>query len=108
MPDLISAAECDPEVALETLRRLARFGFGDAEFELVHHWGADAKLNVFTNHCVKLIQRKQRFRANDNNHFLHLRLTLVLDRCGGFTARIRDWKPLAEEALKRYPPIDKK
>jgi hypothetical protein len=81
MPKPTSQAENDPKSALGTLRELASYGFGDAEFELAHHWHAKGKLIRFKNYCEELIQRKGLFRPDDNNHLLHLRLLYVLESC---------------------------
>ena len=50
----IIQSEVDPKCALETLCELLPYGFGDAEFERVHHWGARGKLNRFKNYCQGL------------------------------------------------------
>ena len=107
MPQLFSQAEVDPQNALETLCKLARYGFGDTEFELVHHWGAKGKLIGFRTHCQRLIDRKGQFRAGDNNHLLHLRLLRILKRCSGLPSGRKNFESLAEEALTAHPPIEK-
>lgn len=99
--------EIDPESAIETLRKLKSCDFGDAEFELVHHWRSKGKLNSFKNHCKKLIERKGLFRTDDNNHLLHLRLLYTLKRCNRLPPGKKNLRPLVEEALQAYSPIDK-
>jgi hypothetical protein len=100
-------AEVDPKSAFETLRKLAPHGFGDAEFELVHHWGAKGKLIRFKNHCEKLIESNGLFRSWDNNHLLHLRLFRILRLCIELPAGGKNFRSLAEEALAAHSPIDK-
>jgi hypothetical protein len=108
MPKLSHEPEVDPKVALETLCKLMPYGFGDAEFELVHHWGADGKLTHFKRHCERLIGRKATFRPDDNNHLLHLRLLLILKYCDEHPSGKKNFKQLAEQALNAHLPIEKK
>jgi hypothetical protein len=100
-------SEVDPHIALETLRKLAPYGFGDAEFELVHHWGAKGKLTSFERYCKWLIERRGLFRRGDNNHLLHLRLLSMLKRCNDYSPDRKDFKSLAAEAMKAHSPIEK-
>jgi hypothetical protein len=92
----VSQAEIDPQNALETLRELASYGFGDAEFELVHHWHTNGKLIRFKKYREGLIQRKGLFRRDDNNHLLNLRLLCVLKRCSEFPPGRKNFKSLAD------------
>ena len=107
MPKPFSPAEIDPKSALATLRELESFGFGDAEFELIHHWGARGTQDRFKNYCKRLIQCKCLFRRDDNNHLLHQRLLCVLKRCGELPPGRKDFESLAKEALKAHSPVAK-
>ncbi|MGD0910257.1 MAG: hypothetical protein ABR928_00085 [Terracidiphilus sp.] len=107
MPKHFSQAEVDSKGALETLCKLAPHGFGDAEFELVHHWRAKGKLTGFKNHCERLIKRKDLFRPGDNNHLLHLRLLSILQLCNRLPPGKKNFNSLAEEAMTAHPPIEK-
>ncbi len=100
-------SEVDPQIALETLRKLAPYGFGDEEFELIHHWGAKGKLAKFENHYKSLIERGYLFRVGDNNHLLHLRLLFSLKRCNELPTPGKDFKSFADEAVKAHRPIEK-
>lgn len=99
--------EVDPKTALETLCNLTPYGFGDAEFELVHHWGADGKLTAFKRHCNRLIQNKELFRPGDSNHLLHLRLLFILKYCDEHSSGTKDFRQRAEQALREHSPITK-
>jgi hypothetical protein len=108
MPKPFCQAEVDPKSALKTLHKLASYGFGDAEFALVHHWGAGGKLTVFKDYCERQIKREGLFRPGDNNHLLHLRLLRILNRRNELLPGRENFKSFAEDALKTHPPVEKR
>jgi hypothetical protein len=103
----IIQSEVDPKCALETLCELLPYGFGDAEFERVHHWGARGKLNRFKNYCQGPIEKNGLFRPGDNNHLLHPRLLYILQHCNQLPPGRKNFYPLTAEALTAHPPTKK-
>jgi len=89
----------DPKETIKLIERLKELRLDNDTFRLLHH--LHASMNGFERYARNVTS----FEEDGNNRRVHKRLEFVLDSCANGMPPGKTFAALAEEAMRRIPPL---